>query len=90
MEAGSCAYAMRKYGACVLTRTQSTYTVCLHFISVFKITSDLRSQVNMCEVGDMKLLQVALKGLVYDLIHSSLVCSPVFSETACFFPEKEI
>lgn len=49
-----------------------------------------RFQVTVCEVGEMELLQVALKGLVYDLIHSSLICSPVFSETACFFPEKEM
>lgn len=44
----------------------------------------------MREVGDTKLLRVALKGLVYDLIPSSFVCSPVFSETASFFSEKEI
>lgn len=38
----------------------------------------------------MKLLQVALKDLVCDLIPSRFVCSPVFSETASFFSEKEI
>lgn len=74
---------------------QSTYIVCLHFILIDKITSDARCsdldfKVNACEVADRKLLQVALKALVYNLIPASFICSPVFSESASFFLEKEI
>lgn len=36
----------------------------------------------------MKYLQVALKGLVYDLIPFSFVCSLVFPETTFLFSEK--